>query len=82
MQPLQIPACVQVMFSQNIKEHCSHKNLHLIADLQEIKNKHWLQGYTALNKDTCQIPHTYQLDIKTSTHGNNYKHGDGAKVRG
>jgi hypothetical protein len=38
--------------------------------------KHYLQGYTALHKDT------YSLDIKTSTYGNNYKHGDGAKVRG
>jgi hypothetical protein len=44
--------------------------------------KHWLQGYTASHKDTCQVPQTYSLGIKTSTYGNNYKHGDGAKVRG
>jgi len=44
--------------------------------------KHWLQGYTALHKDTCKAPYTYSLDIKTSTYGNNYTHDDGAKVRG
>ena len=82
MHPLQIPAFVQVMLSQNIKEHCSYMNLHLTADLQAIKMKNWLQGYTALHKDTCKAPYTYSLDIKTSTYGKNYKHDDGAKVRG
>jgi len=52
--------------------YCSHKNLYLTADLLAIKMKHWLQGYKALHEDTCQAPHTYSLDSKTSTYGNNY----------
>jgi hypothetical protein len=59
MHPLQISAFVQAMLSQNIKEHCSHKNLNLTADLQAIKMKHWLQGYTALHRHMSSTAHAF-----------------------
>ena len=64
MHPLQIPAFVQVMLSQNIKEHYSHKDRHLTADLQATKMKHRLQGHTALHKERVKYSTRIHLILK------------------